>query len=96
MNKIFVFIQTRWDHGDVVAAALGDDGDFLASHLSSSESFARHDMGVEHSNWKHDKYAAHFPDGFEIEWVPSTEVKARTHAGLEAAYALHVAKNSAE
>lgn len=54
--------------GDVLGYALAEDGVALAEHLSSNVNFARHDMGLT-SDWKHDRYAAHAPDGFELVWV---------------------------
>ncbi len=54
--------------GDVISCAMTEDGEVLAEHLSSSESWARHDMGLE-SDWKHDRYRERFPDGYELLWV---------------------------
>ena len=54
--------------GDVLGCALADDGTGLANHLSSSVEFAKHDMGLT-SDWKHDYYREHAPNGFELEWV---------------------------
>lgn len=54
--------------GDVIGWALAEDGEGLASHWSSSETFAKHDMGLT-SNWKHEGYAKHYPDGYELVWL---------------------------
>ena len=86
MPKIFLFVNsghgTDWQCG----AALSEDGEFLAGHVSSSLGFARHDMGLT-SDRKHEHYKERYPDGFELVWVDD----ARTHEGLLAAHAKHVA-----
>jgi hypothetical protein len=89
--KIFVFINSRYESGDVVGSALAEDGEFLAGHLSSNDSWFQHDMGLC-SDWKHDKYKAHYPDGYELVHVADT----KDHEGLKAAYALHVQKAEAD
>jgi hypothetical protein len=66
---IFVFCNScapEW-HSIV---ALAEDGTGLAGHACSSHGFALHDMGLT-SNWKHDKYDKHYPDGWKLEWVDS-------------------------
>ncbi len=70
--------------GDVLGCALSEDGLILAEHLSSSEAFARHDLGLT-SDWKHDRYREYAPDGYELEWVADR----KTHAGWIAAFALN-------
>lgn len=72
--KIFAFINggsPGWYSG----AAIAEDGTVLpASHVSSSPGWARHDMGANgQSEWKHDVYAAHYPDGFQVEWVENVK-----------------------
>ena len=73
--------------GDVMGSALAEDGCGLAGHLSSSVEYAKHDMGLT-SDWKHDVYREHCPDGFELEWVDDVE----THEGWRAALALNRAR----
>ncbi len=77
--------------GDVYASALAEDGTGLAGHLSSSVNFAKHDIGLT-SDWQHDAYREHYPDGFELEWVDD----AATHEGWQAALVLNRAKQEAE
>jgi hypothetical protein len=77
--------------GDVLGCALAEDGTGLANHLSSSAAYARHDMGLT-SNWKHDTYAKHYPDGYLLEWVDDPE----THEGYQAALALNKQQHEAE
>lgn len=68
--KIFAFVNggsPGWYSG----AAIAEDGTHLPTgHCSSSPEWSRHDMGADgRSTWKHDIYAAHYPDGFQVEWV---------------------------
>lgn len=71
-------------HADVIGEALAEDGIGLASHLSSNIDFSKHDMGLT-SDWKHDTYAEHYPDGYELEWVADPA----THKGWQKALALN-------
>lgn len=73
-------------HDDVIGNALAEDGTGLASHLSSSIDFSKHDMGLT-SDWKHDTYAKHYPNGYELEWVDDPA----THEGWQKALALNKA-----
>lgn len=84
--KIYVYITSTWQGGDVLAEALAEDGHGLGSHLSSNRSWAKHDMGLT-SDWHHDVYRRHCPDGYELEWVDDPA----NHAGVAAA----IAKNRA-
>lgn len=81
MSKIYVFAQATYDSGDVVGCALAEDGHALAGHFSSSYDWFRHDMGLT-SEWKHNLYAEHYPDGYELEEVQDP----RNHIGFMAAY----------
>lgn len=65
--------------------AMAEDGSVLAHHVCSAHGFAFHDMGIDEGGWKRDKYAEHYPDGFEVVWVESP----KSHDGLMAAYALN-------
>lgn len=67
------------------AIAMAEDGHVLAGHVCSSHGFIMHDMGVDEDGWKRDKYAEHYPDGFEVEYVDNARI--REHAGAMAAYA---------
>lgn len=78
--------------GDVLGAALAEDGAGLAQHLSSNVSFAKHDLGLT-SDWQHEHYRQHAPNGYELEWVDDPA----THAGWQAALVLNrVLKAKAE
>lgn len=78
--KIYVFINGSWGQ-DVIGYALAEDGAVLTHHISSSEQWLKHDMGVT-SDWKHDTYRAHYPDGYEVEYVPLEDVNNSAHVGL--------------
>lgn len=55
---------------DVVVCALSEDGRLLAVHVSSSESFAKIDIGVTNPQSPHHaQYREHYPDGYELVWV---------------------------
>ena len=67
------------------AVAIAESGHVVGGHICSDEGFImQHDIGVT-SNWHHDEYAKHYPDGFEVVWVPTSEIF--THPGLQAALA---------
>ena len=75
-NVITAFINgTFGSLGDLVVMAVDEDGFVLASHVSSSESWARRDIGVgrkddEHrTTWKDERYDGRYPDGWVVEWT---------------------------
>ena len=66
-------------------AALAEDGTGLAGHVCSHHGFASGDMGVTSEN-KHDLYAAHYPNGYVVEYVEiGSKADVAAHAGLAAA-----------
>ena len=79
--------------GDVVGFALAEDGNLLATHCSSSPDFSKHDMGLT-SDWKHDDYNEHYPDGYEVEWIDEPNLD--NHAGFQDAFAKNQAIKEAE
>ena len=81
--KVYAFINGG--RGNMLfPCALAEDGKVLAGHCSSSPGWARHDMGADgHCTWKHELYAAHYPQGFEVEWVDDPT----THPGCREAIA---------
>ncbi len=68
--RIWCFISGEWGGDVVVSACAIIDGKFyrLASHVSSSETWAKYDIGLT-SPRKHNGYFEEFPQGFELEWV---------------------------
>jgi len=89
--KIFVWCNSC-SHEWHSAAAMAEDGTSLAGHVCSSHGFIPHDMGIDEDGWKRDIYDRHYPDGYEVVWVED----AKTHDGLQAAYALNQAKIPSE
>lgn len=83
--KIFVFSGGLYG-GDHVCYAMAEDGIVVGSHICSSEQWAIHDLGVS-SDWHHEDYKQHYPDGYEMEFVPLSEIG--NHAGLQAATKLN-------
>lgn len=69
---------------DVIGIALAEDGTCLAQHLSSTVEWSIHDMGFS-SEWKHDDYKAHYPDGFVLEWISDPD----TNENWKRAYELN-------
>jgi hypothetical protein len=82
--KIYAFINSGEGTDWIIVVALADDGHCLASHCSSSEGWAKHDIGIG-SDWKHDIYNEAYPDGWELVWVEHP----LTHEGLLKAYELN-------
>lgn len=80
MTKIYVFCNGTFNTGDLIGVAIADDGSFLASHLSSNDYYVKFDMGVG-SDRKHDVYRTHYPQGYQLEFVPDPP----NHSGLLAA-----------
>lgn len=85
MPKIYLFCYP-YDEHDFAGLAIAEDGTLLAGHLSSSVDFSKHDMGFT-SNWKHEEYKVHYPEGFELEWVDDPN----NHEGLASANKLRKA-----
>lgn len=54
--------------------AISEDGEVLAEHCSSSEGWAKKDIGIG-SSFKHDIYKKKYPDGYLLVWLddPDTE-----------------------
>lgn len=86
--KIYVFSNVVGG-GDGIAYAMAEDGTILGSHWCSHEGFAWGDLGVTEGSRpdRHVTYAEHYPDGYEMEFVPASNVRA--HEGLNAAFKLN-------
>lgn len=76
-------------NSEVFGNALSEDGQYCGSHLSSNESYSKHDMGIT-SDWKHEIYAAKFPDGYELIWLGKLQ-EPRDNAELLRAYLKYAA-----
>lgn len=75
-------------HGWYNMHLLAEDGKHLGGHVCSAEGYALHDLGVIEGSRpdRHETFRAHYPDGYRMDYVPLDQVRARSHAGLEAAY----------
>lgn len=82
--KIYAFLNGG-SPGWYTVSAIAEDGTPLASHICSSPAFFHHDIGIS-SDWKHNYYDEHYPQGWEIEWVERDDID--THAGLQEAFRL--------
>lgn len=71
MNKIYLWCVHQGKQV-FMGYALAEDGTGLASHWSSDEQWSKHDMGLC-SDWKHDIYKQHYPDGYEVAWLGEPE-----------------------
>lgn len=101
--KIFCFVNSMSGDvdnpfgNDVTVVALAEDGNVIAQHVSSSEYWARNDIGYEywktgiktaeigHGLRRMDEYKELYPDGFEMEWV-NDPLK---HEGVMKAYKIN-------
>lgn len=83
MSKIFIWCSPAGILNDVIGYALAEDGTDLAYHVSSNVSWCKHDMGIT-SDWHHEEYKKHYPDGFELVWVenPANDERFKTAFAL--------------
>lgn len=72
--RIYIFPAHANPQGDCAYMAVAEDGDEVAFHISSCEGYGQHDMGLGGSDWKHDKYKAKYPNGYELEYVKDWKV----------------------
>lgn len=93
--KIYCFSNVKGG-GEGIALAIAEDGTVLGSHYCSHEGFVKMDLGVIEGCRpdRHKTYAAHYPDGYEMEFIPSAEVEA--HEGLSKAAELNAKMAEAE
>ena len=82
--KIFVFSNVRGG-GEGLCVALAEDGTCVGTHWCSHEGYAPGDLGVTEGSRpdRHKTYREHYPDGYEMEFVPSSDIA--THIALQAA-----------
>jgi len=67
-EKIIVYaIEGAGIGGDWLGCAFIEGKGCLCSHSCSSEGWVLHDMGIT-SDWKHNVYDKHCPDGWEIDY----------------------------
>ena len=83
--KIYAFSNTM-NGGEGEAIAMAEDGAVVGSHWCSNEGWVPHDLGVT-SDWHHEGYKEHYPNGFEVVFVKAADVDG--HEGLQSAVKLH-------
>lgn len=92
--KIYGFFNSMSEQGDAAGIAIDETGKILASHVSSSESWAKHDLGMGmNSDRKHELYNKAHPEGWECEFVHIRDNR-DAHEGLQAALAKHGTEKS--
>lgn len=91
--KIYCFSNVKGG-GDGIAYAMAEDGTVLGSHWCSSEFYVPYDLGVVdgYSSDRHEHYAEHYPDGYEMEFVRAADVL--SHEGLKEAFRLNDAQRA--
>lgn len=70
------------------AVAIAEDGVCLGGHCCSDEAYMPHDLGILAGTRKdrHEQsYSQHYPDGYRMEFVPTSEMD--KHEGLHKAIA---------
>lgn len=94
MPKIYAFSNVAGG-GDGSALAMAEDGTVLGEHWCSHEGYVPGDLGVTPGSRldRHVDYKAHYSDGYEMEFVPATDID--DHAGLQAAFLLNAAQGAA-
>lgn len=73
MKKIFCFINAVNSLG-YIPVAIAEDGEVLAEHCSSSEGYAKHDIGIG-STIKHERYKKKYPEGYELVWLDRDQLE---------------------
>jgi hypothetical protein len=93
--KIFVFSNVVGG-GEGICLAVAEDGTVLGSHFCSDEGHAAYDLGAVKGSSpdRHRIYEKHYPDGYDMEFVPNKFVK--THSGIREAYAKNRLKVAGE
>lgn len=76
--------------GFMHAQLIAEDGTHLGSHLCSSEGYMPADLGILEGTRsdRHEGFRKHYPDGYRMEFVPSSEID--NHERFQAALALAI------
>jgi len=81
LPRIYCFANA--ETGDwIPCLAIAEDGAPLASHICSRAGWGPHDLGIT-TDLQHERYLAHYPGGFTLEWVP--DPRPGNHAAFDAA-----------
>lgn len=83
--KIFVFCAGRIPdtYARFVGKAVAEDGTELGVRHSSTTRWLKLDMGIHSSGGMHEKYAAHYPNGYELVWVEHPDNFAPLRAAID-------------
>ena len=75
LSTIFGF-NNGGSSGFYFAQLLADDGMGMGSHICSDEGFMPGDLGTlpGYREDRHEGFRRAYPDGYRMEWVPSTEM----------------------
>lgn len=59
------------------AVLIAENGACLGSHICSHEGYMRHDLGILEGSRpdRHEEFKKHYPDGYRMAFVSSSEVK---------------------
>lgn len=62
-----------WYHAQLVT----EDGEGIGSHICSAEGYMPYDLGILEDSRpdRHEDFKKHYPDGYRMAWVPSSEFK---------------------
>ncbi len=93
--KVFAFINGSFGGGDVVALAVAESGIVVGQHVSSSERFAKMDIGAEPGTFQESKLASYretLGEDIEVEWVDDPQ----NHEGVLKAQQLNQAMHEHE
>lgn len=83
MTKIYCWINSGKGSTFQCVCAMDENGSDAGSHLSSSEEWAKHDIGYSNpKHYRHEYYKKTYPEGYELIWCDD----ARNHEGLMEAY----------
>jgi hypothetical protein len=71
LPKIFAWAQPNGFGHDVTGQLLGQNGEGLGSHWSSSNEWAKKDLGFMGDNRfdRHETFRKYYPDGYAMYWL---------------------------
>jgi hypothetical protein len=97
--KIYAFQTGGGLDRDVYGMALAEDGQVLTSHLSTNLDYLKGDLGFLETSMgkiKREKFAEHYPDGFEVIWLDNPQEDAGYMAALARNQAMFADDTEAE
>jgi hypothetical protein len=87
--KIFCFLNQQSGGNPGMAYAIAEDGTILGTHFCSCDGYVPEDLGVSPGTRpdRHETYKEHYPDGYEMEFIPCSELQ--DHEGAKKAWELN-------